>query len=91
MTKLPTGRHTQAIKAARKSKEKYEKNKTLRSRARTYLKKAREAAENGEIQKAKEIQPKAVKYIDRAVSKGLYHSNKAARLKSRLAKKINNS
>ncbi len=91
MTKLPTGRHTQAIKADRKSKEKYQKNRQIRSRARTYLKKVRTAVDNGNIQKAKELHPLAVKYIDQAASEGVFHSNKASRLKSRLAKKINRS
>lgn len=89
MTKFPTGRHTQTIKSARKNKERYLGNKSLRSRAKTYIRKVAEASAKGEIKEVQNLMPEASKYIDMAASKGAIHKNKASRLKSRLAKKIN--
>jgi small subunit ribosomal protein S20 len=84
MTKLPTGRHTQTIKSAKKNKQRELKNKSLRSRVKTYVRKVNETADAG-------ILPEASKYIDMAANKGAIHKNKAARLKSRIAAKINSA
>ena len=91
MTKLPTGRHTQTIKSAKKNKERALENKSIRSRAKTYVRKIREAVDNGDITEAQKTLPIASKYIDTAVTKGAFHKNKASRLKSRLNKKIKHS
>ena len=42
------------------------------------------------VSAAKEDVHAAIKNIDKAASSGLIHKNKAARLKSRLTKKLNN-
>jgi small subunit ribosomal protein S20 len=88
MTKLPTGRHTQTIKSTKKNKERELANKSIRSRAKTFIRKVREAVDNGDITEAQKTLPLASKYIDTAVAKGAFHKNKASRLKSRLTKKI---
>ena len=73
------------IKSAKKrvlvSKSANERNKAKKSELKTLLKKAR--AENADSASVLT----AVKKIDRAAAKGLIHKNKAARIKSRLAKK----
>ena len=57
------------------------RNKSKRSELKTLLKKANaEGADSAAIMAA-------VKKVDRAATKGLMHKNKAARIKSRLAKK----
>jgi len=89
MTKLPTGRHTQTIKSARKNAKKYESNKALKTRAKSYARKVREAAESGKKKEIRDLYRQACKYIDIAASKGVIHKNKASRLKGRLAKKVN--
>lgn len=43
----------------------------------------------GETDKVQAATDVAVSSIDRAVTKGLFHKNKAARLKSRLTKQAN--
>ena len=77
------------IKSAKKrvlvAKERTEANKASRTKLRTILKKAR--AEGADATAIKT----AVVSVDKAAGKGLIHKNKAARLKSQLAKKANAS
>lgn len=42
----------------------------------------------GEKEKAKELLPQLMKAADKAAAKGAIHKNKAARIKSRMMKKI---
>jgi len=75
------------IKSAKKrvlvTKVRNERNKAARSELKTVLKKAR----------AEGAAPEAVKSaaiaLDKAAGKGYIHKNKAARIKSRLAKNAN--
>lgn len=60
------------------------RNSSLRSRAYTFLKKARKAIASGLQEEAKSAVREAFSQIDRMVPKGIFHKNKAARLKSRL-------
>jgi len=60
------------------------RNASLRSRAYTYLKRARKAISSGAQEEAKTAVREAFSQIDRMVPKGIFHKNKAARLKSRL-------
>jgi small subunit ribosomal protein S20 len=78
------------IKSAKKrmelSRKARERNRARRSELRTIVKKVRQATS------AKEIEAKlreATALIDRAASKRLIHPNRAARLKSQLARKLN--
>ncbi len=75
------------IKSAKKrvlvSKERTEANKAAKSALRTAVKKARAEGADAETIKAASIA------ADKAAGKGLIHKNKAARLKSQLAKKAN--
>ena len=75
------------IKSAKKrvltAKVRTEANKSAKSNLRTSIKKARaEGADAATIKSA-------VVTVDKAAGKGLIHKNKAARLKSQLAKKAN--
>ncbi|MCH5199693.1 MAG: 30S ribosomal protein S20 [Oscillospiraceae bacterium] len=73
------------IKSAKKrvlvSKVRQERNKAAKSQLKTVMKQARADGASAEARLA------AVKKLDKAAGKGLIHKNKAARLKSRLAKK----
>ena len=91
MTKLPTGRHTQTIKSARKNRERYAKNKALRTTAKTCIRKINEAISSGDQSEVQKIMPEASSIIDKVASKGAMHKKKASRLKSRIAKKVNSS
>lgn len=75
------------IKSAKKrvltSKARTDANKAARSALRTSIKKARAEGADAEVIKAASIN------VSKAAGKGLIHKNKAARLKSQLAKKAN--
>ena len=75
-----------AEKRMRTNKIREQRNKAARSRLRTAIKKARQT-ENAE--NLDSVQQQAVSLLDRAARKRLVHPNKAARLKSRLAKRAN--
>ncbi|NED05748.1 30S ribosomal protein S20, partial [Streptomyces sp. SID6648] len=52
------------------------------------IRKAREAAAAGDVEKATEYQRVASRELDKAVSKGVIHKNQAANKKSALAQKV---
>jgi small subunit ribosomal protein S20 len=60
----------------------------VRRSVKTYIAKAESSAKAKEELTAQKT-VMAVSSIDKAVSKGVFHRNKGARLKSRLAKKLN--
>ena len=74
-----------AEKRMRTNKIREERNKAARSRLRTAIKKARQAEGEGTDAALKQ----ATSLLDRAARKRLIHPNKAARLKSRLARASN--
>ena len=64
------------------------RNKAVKSSLKTAIRKAREAAASGDVQKAVEAQRAAARQLDKAVSKGVIHKNQAANKKSALASKV---
>ncbi len=78
----------QARKRARQSEKRRQHNASLRSMARTYLKKVNAAIASGNLEDAKAAYGVAVPILDRIADKGILHKNKAARHKSRLNSKI---
>ncbi|AHF57293.1 30S ribosomal protein S20 [Spiroplasma eriocheiris] len=63
-------------------------NKSFKSSIKTAIKKANLAiAEKQE--NANDLVNNAVSLIDKAVTKGIYHANKAARMKSKLMIRVN--
>ncbi|MBV1915891.1 MAG: 30S ribosomal protein S20, partial [Pseudomonadales bacterium] len=64
-------------------------NASFKSRFRTYLKKVIAAIESGDKEAATASLKEAQPIIDKMVSKGIIHKNKAARHKSRLSARIN--
>ena len=76
-----------AKKALRKSQKRRLENRSKRSALRTDLKKARNAVEESPAEALDEVRA-AMRHLDKSAGKGLIHKNKAARLKSRLAKKL---
>jgi len=73
------------VKTSIKSKE---ANNVHKTGMKTAIKKV-EKLTTTTIEDAKKILDAAVKRIDKALTKGLIHKNKAARTKSRLTKKVN--
>ncbi|MEU3899708.1 30S ribosomal protein S20 [Streptomyces sp. NPDC057376] len=64
------------------------RNKAVKSSLKTAIRKAREAAAAGDVEKATEYQRVASRELDKAVSKGVIHKNQAANKKSALAQKV---
>ena len=74
-----------ALKRIRSSKRRRVRNRAIRSRTRTYVKKARLAvATTPAAPTTEEALRQAVSALDRAVTKGVIHRNNAARRKARL-------
>lgn len=74
----------QARKRARQAEKRRQQNAAQRSTLRTFIKKVVKAIQVGDKDAAIQAFKDAVPRIDRAARKGLIHSNKAARHKSRL-------
>ncbi len=79
-----------AIKRIRSSARKRARNTLVRSSVRTAVKKANTAVQ-GKTEDSAEAVKRAISELDRAASKGVIHKNNAARRKSRLVKKLNNT
>lgn len=81
------------IKSAKKrisvSRERAEKNKAVRSGVKTAMKKVFTAVESGDKAAASAELVSAVKVIEMAGSKGVYHKNNVARKVSRISKAVN--
>lgn len=59
-----------------------------RSRVRTFVKRVVSAAESGDAEAARTSLLEAESELDRAAQKGVLHRNTAARLKSRLVRRV---
>ncbi|EKU94178.1 30S ribosomal protein S20 [Alloiococcus otitis] len=77
----------QTFKRIRQDEKKRQLHKSQITGMRTAKKRFLKAAQNNE-DNAQDLYRQAVSAIDRAVTKGHIHKNKAARDKSRLAKKL---
>jgi len=78
-----------AKKRDEKSKELKAKNRADKTALKTTMKKFDAAVAEGNKDAAVETYKVAVKTVDHAATKGLIHSNNAARKKSAMAHKIN--
>lgn len=77
-----------AIKRNKQNEKRRIRNRYYVGRARTYVKKARLAIEDGEVQDARQATLQAISALDKAAEKGIIHKNNAARRKSRLMKHL---
>ena len=77
-----------ARKRVRQAAKSRQHNMSLRSKARTSMKKVVSAIEAGDKKVAQELYQAMVPVIDAVARKGLFHKNKIARHKSRLNAKI---
>jgi small subunit ribosomal protein S20 len=78
----------QSNKVARTAERKRLRNRLVHRSVRTYIAKAKSSADAGE-ESAYQKTTLAISSIDKAVSKGIIHRNKGARIKSRLMEKLN--
>ena len=80
--------HKSALKRIRSSARKQQRNRVVRSRARTEIKKARTVIQTGDLESARAATLEAIRTLDKAAVKGILHPNNAARRKSRLMKRL---
>lgn len=78
----------QARKRARQAEKRRSQNASQRSMVRTYIKRVDAAIAAGDADAANTALTDALPLIDKMVTKGIMHKNKAARHKSRLNKKV---
>ena len=81
------------IKSAKKrilvTETKTARNKAIKSRVKTYVKKVETAVAENNKEAASAALLEAITEINKAASKGVYHKNTAARKVSRLTKAVN--
>ena len=78
-----------AKKRMRSNAKKADVNTIITSSMKTAVKKFEKEVKNGNKEEASNSLNIAIQRIDKAMSSGLVHKNKAARLKSRLSKLMN--
>lgn len=78
-----------SLKRIRSSRRKAASNLVVRSAARTYVKKAQQLIDEGQVEEAQAAVQQALSALDKAAQKGVIHRNNAARRKSRLMKRLN--
>jgi small subunit ribosomal protein S20 len=86
--KKKTVRLASGRKRARQDVKLNAHNSSLRSHFRTVIKNVQKAVAGGDAGKATDLFKHAQKVIDSVADKGMFHKNKAARHKSRLAAKV---
>jgi small subunit ribosomal protein S20 len=81
--------HKSSEKRVRQSEKRRVINRAHRTKVRTYIKKVRAALDSGKSDEIQAVLPDAISVIDKSVQKGVMHKNAAARYKSRLTAKAN--
>lgn len=81
------------IKSAKKrvliSEKRAARNKSIRSKVKTYTKKVEKAVAAGDKAAAEAVLREAISVIENAGSKGIYHKNNVSRKVSRLTRLVN--
>ena len=80
-----------AIKRNKQNEKRRVLNRVFRGRARTFVRKAQSAIENGNKEDAQIAVTDAIRALDRAAGKGILHKNNVARRKSRLMAQLANA
>jgi len=81
--------HKSAEKRARQSEKRRVRNASARSQVKTSVKAALKSIEEKDVEKSRKVLFDTTKTIAKAVPKGIFHKNTAARKISRLTKKVN--
>lgn len=85
---FPLANIKQSLKRARQSEKRRVINKWQTSRMNTHIKRVLTAIESKDVAQAQQEYRATTSIIDKMVTKGLIHKNKAARHKSRLNKQL---
>ena len=83
--------HKSAEKRVRQNEKRRDVNRNNRGRLRTSIRKLRAALTAADATTVQELLPATISTIDKAVQKGVLHRNAAARYKSRLTTRVNQS
>ncbi len=75
-----------AMKRNRQNQKRRMRNRVVRGSTRSAIKKARQAIQEGDLEVARQATMEAIRALDKAGSKGVFHKNNVARRKSRLIK-----
>jgi small subunit ribosomal protein S20 len=81
--------HVSAQKRARQTIKITARNKHVRTTTRGLMKRVRSAVTEGNKDQAASVLKAAIRQIDKAVGKGLWHRNAGARYISRLTSQVN--
>ena len=81
--------HFSALKRARQTETRTQRNRSNNSRLRSALRDLREALAKGDKAAAEQVFRKTVSALDKAIQKGVLHENTAGRYKSRLSARVN--
>jgi small subunit ribosomal protein S20 len=81
--------HASAKKRIRQTAKRTFRNRAVRTNVRTLVKRVREAIAGGDQGQAQEALKHAVRRIDMAVSKGVYHRKTGSRYIARLTQQVN--
>lgn len=77
-----------ALKRIRQTEKRRARNRVYRGSARTFVRKARLALDEGDLDAARAATMEAVSALDKAAEKGVLHRNNASRRKGRLMKQL---
>jgi small subunit ribosomal protein S20 len=81
--------HYSALKRARQTVKRTDRNRANTSRLRGSLRELREALTKGDKAAAEQVFRNTVSALDKAIQKGSLHENTASRYKSRLSARLN--
>ncbi len=81
--------HFSALKRARQTETRTQRNRSNNSRLRSALRDLRETLAKGDKAAAEQVFRKTVSALDKAIQKGVLHENTAGRYKSRLSARLN--
>ncbi len=80
--------HASAKKRIRQTEKRTARNRHIRTTVRTYVKRVRAAIDAADKSAAQQALAVAVRSIDSAVSKGVYHAKTGSRYISRLSQQV---
>lgn len=81
--------HFSALKRARQTERRTQRNRSNTSRLRSALREMREALAKADKQAAELTFRQTASALDKAIQKGVIHENTASRYKSRLSARLN--
>lgn len=80
-----------SAKSMRTAERRREMNAPLRTRAKSFIRKARRSIEANDLDTARQAVLDASSALDKAAKRGVIHHNNAARRKSRIVKQLNSA